>query len=510
MSDLPRALHDSQSSSLLPLAERLAYDREMVRCRVAVLVLILSVTGCTKKNPLLVCPGGTCSDPQFPFCDADGAISGEPGTCIAVSCAPNTFVACDGDNVITCDQVGTNYDTQHCVSGCNDQLGACNACQPNMSACGADGTLHVCDAQGIDTPVRCAAGCIDAPAPHCAYVSPHYLPGACDGTAQGSLNIASDQTLDTSMDATCNGGIVQQIGAPDICVVRYATLSVSPTAVLRVIASTMGTNVKNRPIAFIVDGDLVIDGELDAAARGPRSSSQSSGPGGGYVSEFNGDLSTGGAGGAGFATTGGSGGNTVADGGAQNGGAQLPNPLTSVFEGGPSSPGGGGGGVMLVSCHGTVKISGVVSLGGGGGISGYISTFCFPGSGGGAGGSLLVEGMNVEITGSLFANGGGGGAGCAPGTQATSDQHGADGPLSDTTAAAGGIAVTGAGSGGAGGIGPNAPGDGRRSTVSGDHPGGGGGSIGWLQVGVPNGVTPSVTPLHASPPVQVDVPVSVR
>jgi hypothetical protein len=221
-------------------------------------------------------------------------------------------------------------------------------------------------------------------------------------------------------------------------------------------------------------------------------------------------FSVGGLGWAGFATPGGNGGDTQTDGGAQNGGAQLADPLSGVFIGGPAANGGGGGGVMLISCRGAVKIGGLVSLGGGGGASGYIGGFCFPGTGGGAGGNLLVQGMSVLITGSLFANGGGGGAGCVPSTQATAGQHGQDGPLSNTVAATGGLAIAGAGNGGAGGIGPNIPGDGRRSTVAGDHPGGGGGSVGWLQVGTPNGVTPMLTPAAASPPIQIDMPAAVH
>lgn len=472
---------------------------------------MLSVA-CTKKNPVLVCANGTCSDPLYPFCDVDGAVDGEPGACIAVSCAPNTFAACDADNAITCDQAGTNYTTQHCVNGCSTDSAGCNVCQPSMSVCGTDGELHDCDAEGHDTPTPCAAGCIDAPAPHCAYLSPNYLPNVCDVAGQGALNITSSQMLDTSLDATCNGGIVPQTGGPDICVVRYATMSVSGMATLRVAASVQHMSARNRPIAFVVDGDLVIDGTLDGAAIGFRSSTRSSGPGGGYVSSGGNDLSAGGLGGAGFATHGGDGGSPTADGGAQNGGVQLPNPTTmSVFAGGPEASAGGGGGVMLVSCRGTVSISGVVSLGGGGGLSGNIaSNVCVPGGGGGAGGNLLVEGVNVNITGSLFANGGGGGAGCVPTTQMTLDQDGEDGQLSDIASASGGGAVSGAGSGGAGGLQTNAPGDGRRSTVSGDYPGGGGGSVGWLQVGTPAAIAPTVMPAHASPPIQSSVTVGVH
>ena len=488
---------------------RLLYPGRMTRSAWAMGLIAISA-GCTQKNPVLVCKNGTCSDPQYPFCDIDGAVRGEPNTCIAVSCTPAAFAACDGDNAITCDQNGTNYGTQHCSNGCSADAMGCNACAPNASSCGADGNLHVCDAQGHDSPVPCAAGCLDSPQPHCAYLQPHYLADICDAPAQGALNIASMQTIDTSIDNTCTGGIVAQSGGPDICVARYSTMSISSGATLQIVASTTGNNAKNRPIAFVVDGDLLVDGLLDGAARGARSMSGSNGPGGGYLFAGGNDISMGGAGGAGFATRGGNGGGFQMDGGAQDAGPQLPNPLDSVFIGGPSNDGPGGGAVMLISCRGTVKVSGVISLGGGGAHSGFLGPFCWPGTGGGAGGNLLVEGMNVEITGSLYANGGGGGAGCAMNTQMASDEDGEDAQLSDTAAAAGGSPPAGAGAGGVGGIATSLPGDGRRDTVSTANPGGGGGSVGWLQAGTPAAITPKLTPAHTSPPLQPKVTVDLR
>jgi len=57
--------------------------------RRSVLLLWLGVaSSCTKSNPAAYCTTGTCSDPAYPYCDFDGAIGGEPGTCIAVDCSP--------------------------------------------------------------------------------------------------------------------------------------------------------------------------------------------------------------------------------------------------------------------------------------------------------------------------------------------------------------------------------------------------------------------------------------
>ena len=51
--------------------------------------------GCTAPNPRS-CIDGSCTDPAFPYCDADGSLAGEPKTCIAVACTPGEFVACQG------------------------------------------------------------------------------------------------------------------------------------------------------------------------------------------------------------------------------------------------------------------------------------------------------------------------------------------------------------------------------------------------------------------------------
>lgn len=469
---------------------------------VLAVALVALISSCTKTNPVLECDKtGVCSDPRFPFCDATGDVAGDPGKCIAVACTPATFAACDGDNELVCDAAGTNYTSMHCENGCSAAEGGCIPCLPNMQACGGN-TLYSCDASGSATPLMCDAGCVDSPTPHCAELDPRYLPGACDQPGQGTLHVDADRILDTSVDTNCTG-LVHQSSGPDICLVRYDSAVITAGATLHVTNTSQAgskDNVKNRPLAIVVDHDLVIDGVIDAAAKG-----SISGPGGGYV--LAGDNTQGaiqGFGGAGSGTPGGNGGTFQADGGAQNAGPQLGNPLgLASFVGGSANFGGGGGGLLLVSCRGAVNISGIVNVGGGGGLSGDPANVfaCGSGTGGGAGGNVSIEAVDIAVTGSLFANGGGGGAGCVS-SNANAGANGDDAPLSDVMPARGGVAVTGGGSGGKGGIGTSPPGDGRAAIMSaGGYPGGGGGSVGWLLTSTP-GATPSLTPAHVSPPLQ--------
>lgn len=119
--------------------------RTMSWWRVSLLVAAL-VSGCTKPNPKS-CRDGTCTDPALPFCDVDGALSGEPETCIAVSCTPGEFTACRGDLAITCNGAGTDYDLLQCERGCDETVGGCRMCTPNETVC-SNGRVSTCDANG--------------------------------------------------------------------------------------------------------------------------------------------------------------------------------------------------------------------------------------------------------------------------------------------------------------------------------------------------------------------------
>lgn len=353
------------------------------------------LVSCTKPNPSATCSNGTCSNPDYPYCDADGAVGGEPNTCLAVSCTAGDFGVCDGDaTALMCNAAGNGYDVQPCDHACQDAIG-CIACAPSTSAC-VGNTIQECGADGrVAKLTTCSLSCVADPAPHCAYISPRYLPDVCDALAtDAELHITSSGTIDTDAQTSCNGGVVPQSTGPSICVMRYGTITIDSGATLSFIASTGTTGTPGNLLAMVADGDLTIHGTLDIGAR-----SGASGPGGGDQTSGGGpaNLGTGG-GGAGFKNAGAAGGSLSADGGAQNGGSAAtmdPSLLASLVGGSAASGGGGGGGAAtLVSCRGAVVVDGKVASGGGGGRGGFhaINGFNFGGAGGGAGGYVVFQG----------------------------------------------------------------------------------------------------------------------
>jgi hypothetical protein len=317
-------------------------------------------------------------------------------------------------------------------------------------------------------------------------------------------------SFDPNLDANCNGGVVAQTGGPDLCVVHYRSISIADGSTVLI---TGNGTAQGRVIAFVADDDLTIAGTLDIAAHGAKN-----GPGGGVLdSGGHANNPTGnGGGGAGGSTPGAPGGNASIDGGASNGGAAIMNPaLFSALIGGSSCGrgatlpdvddmfmAGGGGAATLVSCHGVVMVSGIISAGGAGGIAGFkFGTSIFvPGQGGGAGGYVVLQGLKVDVTGQLFANGGAGGGGMQ--SNQNGGMAGQDGQLSDVFPAQGGSTQTDEGAGGAGGIGTADPQKGKHPAGAGATAGGGGGSVGFLQIYTPEGLSPTVTPSHVSPAFQ--------
>lgn len=157
---------------------------------------------------------------------------------------------------------------------------------------------------------------------------------------------------------------------------------------------------------------------------------------------------------------------------------------------------------MLISCRGAITVSGTIDAGGGGGQGGFaLLGGRFPALGGGAGGYVLLQAKAIEITGRLFANGGGGGAGLGTDINAPV-VNGADGLRSATMAAPGSAGTNGAGFGGKGGVATTSPTKGGKSTATPAEdasPGGGGGSVGFLQVYTPTGIQPMISTATASP-----------
>ncbi|MBA2544377.1 MAG: right-handed parallel beta-helix repeat-containing protein [Deltaproteobacteria bacterium] len=145
-----------------------------------VLVSVALAFGCTKPNPLS-CADGTCTDPTLPFCDVNGEVEGQAGTCIAVACEPGTFQACRGDLAITCNIAGSDFDLLQCARGCDDALGGCNACTAHAQcpsrickpdgACAAENEITYAEAAGasvsdctVDSPCTLERA-LELPAP---------------------------------------------------------------------------------------------------------------------------------------------------------------------------------------------------------------------------------------------------------------------------------------------------------------------------------------------------------
>lgn len=458
-----------------------------------VLMLVgLSLVGCTRPNEAS-CVDDFCNNPALPFCDVDGTLAGEPDTCIAVDCEPGTFVACRGDEAITCRASGADYDVVSCPLGCDDAFGCIEtACAVGSTRCG-EGTLERCNDAGEYVSEACTAGCIDAPEPHCAYLEPQYLPDVCDVPAldiDSRLDVLElGDYLNTDAVQVCTGGVVAQTdGAPDICVVRYRTIRQAEGVTTRVAGS--------RVLALVADDSVELEGTFDVSADG-----QSDGPGAGTFESGGGAWNRGGGGGGG-SSEGASGGPA----GVANAGAVFaPSPLL-VLRGGAAHPpsyfdgtflfvgeaaGGRGGAMTAITCRGTTSITGLIDAGGGGGHRGdTVSNF---GGGGGSGGFVALQGLNVSVTGRIYSNGGCGGDGKATNPAITRD--GCDGIRS--SAYTGNTLSHDGGIGGRAGVATLAP---ERGSGSATRAGGGGGSMGAIVAFVPSGVTPTLAATEASPP----------
>ena len=378
--------------------------------KLAIALVLLSA--CTKKVDQ--CTSNTdCTDPAFPFCDVDGS-----------------FPASGGDkNVCTIMPADCPIDVCGCTAG--------------SATCGSDGTLAVCNADGMSvTTTMCSTGC-ELPAATCRTIVPSngLGPVLASAAAEPAITIPSGATIDTDTGSVLDANLqsltfattlVTQPSGPTIRVFAGVTVTVGDVSI-------SGSDA----IAFVGDGPVTV-GTLTAPAHGstggPGAVTSADCVGEAAVATGSDDVVSGfGAGGGGNATAGASGGGhqqpgatgglatagfLVLGGGCAGGGTTFPQSPDL----GSNLGGGGGGAIQLVS-NAHVNITGTINLGGGGGQQN---------SGGGAGGLLVVEAPTLSFTGQggMVANGGGGGGGCV-GADATPD----------TTAAPGGDASTGTGCG---------------------------------------------------------------
>ncbi len=434
------------------------------------------------------------------------------------TCTPGEFVACTDDGTASiCNDTGDGVEQLACGGGCDADAARCNECVPDTSTCTDDTTVGHCGPDGLLASTEsCALACGDAGGTAaCTSIVPAWIPTACDIPIADSTLAFGNVTLDTDQDATCTGGVIAQPEGPSICVVRAGTITIG--SVLKAVGS--------RPIAFVADGALDVAGRLDVSA-----DANIPGPGGSFFHSGGTPTVGGGGGGAGFKQVGGDGGGGEFGGGA-SGGLRV-DPLTRLaFFGGAGSAvnlgvvtqgnftpvsGAGGGGLLLVSCRGTVDVTGEIDAGGGGGGAGgdrarvTRGTQIVGAAGGGAGGYVVIQGAQVRITGVLTANGGGGGGGCD--TDNCIGAPGTDGSSAFSTGGPGcsnGI-VGLAACGGRGGQGDARVPTSAPNNQSSDGHGGGGGSVGVFQIYTPAGVIPFVDPATAEPAPQPTLTVETR
>jgi len=458
------------------------------------ILAILVVGACTKRNPGVCCTTESdCEAKGLPV----GTDCGDGATCVRNGCVPN--VSCQSES-----------DCEAPTALCDLASNTCVECKTN-----ADCDVGICNAstyacESCTTDEQCDSGFCDVGAGLCGQnlVEWKYLPTICDAAASSPLSVSGTQAVDTSNAGACTGGTFAQAAGPEICVFRATTIDVVAGAVV----SYRGS----RALALVADGDVTIAGTIDVGAD---SANAVSGPGGNYVIQptfteatnaSDASMTARGGGGAGARTAGASGGGAVNGGVAVAditntplvGGAQADRRLALPGVGGYVNGGFGGGGMTLISCNGTLRVTGTVHAGGGGGaaagsvIQTAAGNYASGGFGGGAGGTVVFQARAIELTGSFYANGGGGGTGrfnsaSFPGKSST---------LADPCPSAVEIvSMQPVGRGGKGGCGATPPTAGETGgPSSSDTHGGGGGSVGFFRTVMPTGV-PVVTPTIAQP-----------
>ncbi len=474
-------------------------------------MLALGLAGCTKPNPRS-CGDGTCTDPAFPFCDVGGELEGTPETCVAVACEAGVFEACRGDQAITCNAEGTDFNLVLCGRGCEDGIG-CRLCDPNETAC-TNGTVATCDASGaVVASESCALGCFEDE-PRCREIDPsNGLSSLLDVAVDGA-----DLILDNAKILTGSGEVRDKNGAvlPVTSVLLPAPTGGVPIRVLiadRVelsgLIQVLAGNGDSAPaLAIVAKSDIVVSGTLafwydnndsrnDATAGGITLSGCTGGKGQQGTHQNPTQELSAGSGGGGHATAGTSGGGVDLQLSAGAGGVAMGSPELIPLRGGCSGGdafsatiGGtpGGGAVQLVS-RTRIELMDATTIN----ASGISGSFQISGpqaeQGGGAGGGILLEAPVVTLGAAsrLLVNGGPGPGG-----------NDAQGTASMTTAPApGGICVSTAsfhcssGGDGAGLDGPateaallpytNSP------TVTSFRGGGGGGGLGYVRINTATG-----------------------
>ena len=253
------------------------------------------------------------------------------------------------------------------------------------------------------------------------------------------------------------------------------------------------TIVGPTPLIFAVYGDARLEGPVRSNGHVEHITPETGCPESGQGGPGDEDTRGGGGGGGGaFGANGGQGGMTnSAEGGTAGEAPSLPSliPLRTGCPGGAGGDGnivngaggagGAAGGAFQISAAEQVRLASSLSANGAGGLGGNLDA---GGGGGGGGGGILVEGWEVVYAAAdawLTANGGGGGGG---GNDNFRGAPGEPGLETSDQPAAGGTGAFRGNSGGPGGAAADPQGQGGKDTTSTVGAGGGGGSVGRIEV----------------------------
>lgn len=455
---------------------------------------LAALASCTKANPAATCSNGTCTDPAFPFCDTDGTIAGEPGTCISVSCTAGAFAACRGSDALTCNASGDNYTDTACPLGCDASSG-CKACEPNTTVC-ANGAVVTCGASGSATSTACPLGCHGSDA-RCTDIDPsndlamyldmvpdppdvHVAPGSGSNSANASIN-ATTGDFSVAGQSLAVPTFLVPAGTDDAGIRVFVVRALAVEDSLTVYGG--GSDGHGPGVAILATGDVVVNGPIIASAGSLRACAGGSGFDYGSAPD-----DSGASGGGGNATSGGAGGAVIdgiagGSGGAPHGSLSL-EPLSGGCDAGGFEEvdlddeyvGPYGGGALQISSRTQIVLHSAIRAAG---SPGYIDIEQNGNNeednvvtGGGAGGSILLEAPIVQLTGgaSIDVRGGNGASFCAGAPTQQCGDGGAGSTASNASGSPGGAVTV-------------APGD----TTNYYSGGGGGGGVGRIRVNTANG-----------------------
>jgi len=404
------------------------------------LLAVLLAFGCTRRNDAKYCDEGTCTTPDYPFCDVTGQLGGdEARTCIAVTCSAGTLGECRGDQEVRCNAMGNGYDIVQCERGCDPNADGCRLCDPNETAC-TNGKVATCDGDGaVISTALCPLGCFETE-PRCREIDPsNGLGPYLDMVADPPSIDVEELEFDTMSGQVVERPSGTQLTVPSFLInpaVGGVPVRVFVVDALKIVRASAygpgGPSTGNSPgpaFAIVARSDIQISGLL--RLYGSAGSSLTPGCIGGRGRlRANCSYSSSGGGGGAFATNGAKGGdipnNSCAGGiGGIAAGVDRLVPLRGGCAGGGVDDDNGvvyeygalGGGAIQLASRTKIYIDGVIDVLGEPGFADRLQPEGPIATGGGAGGAMLLEAPVVELgpNAQLLAKGGGGAAGCGTG-----------------------------------------------------------------------------------------------